>query len=171
MAIYKVVGIGQLGKFFDEKSYFDVINYIADPDSAAFTGGAGITSIDSAANEMQATAAAFGKNSGKRLRHSVLSFDDRENITPDMANKFAQEIIQHYAPEYQIAYAVHTNTDDVHIHFVMNHISYVDGHRYAGKKQDYYAFQRHMKEVTQLPILLSKDHSSALPDSAQNEIS
>lgn len=160
MATYKVIGLGQPGKFFDVNSYQDAISYITNPSKAAYIGGAGITSIDSAAKEMAQIANIFGKTSGKKLRHSVLSFGENEAVTPKMADSYAREIIQYYAPEYQIVYAVHENTDDLHIHFVMNHISFVDGHRYAGKKQDYYAFQRHMKQVTHLPILLSKDKAS-----------
>lgn len=160
MATYKVIGIGQSGKFFDENSYQDAISYIANPSKAAYVGGAGVTSIATAAQEMAQTAALFGKTSGKKLRHSVLSFSENEAVTPEMANNFAQKIIQYYTLEYQIVYAVHTNKKSPHIHFVMNHISFIDGHRYAGKKQDYYAFQKHMKQVTHMPILLSKDKVS-----------
>lgn len=157
MAVYNVIGVGQPGKFFDDNSYKDALHYIFDPSKAAFVGGSGITTINSAANEMLDTAIAFGKNSGKRLRHSVLSFNEGEQVVPAMADKFAQEIILHYAPKYQIAYAVHNNTENPHIHFVMNQISFMDGRRYDGKRKDYHAFQRYMRQVTHLPVLLSKD--------------
>ena len=157
MATYKVIGIGEHGKFFDNHAYQDAVHYIFNPDKASYIGGTGVSSMSTAAEEMQKTAVNFGKDCGKRLRHSVLSFDEKEHISPEQAKEFADKIIQHYAPEYQILYSVHTNTDNPHIHFVMNQISFVDGHRYAGKKQDYYAFHRYMKRVTHLPILLSKD--------------
>lgn len=162
MATYKVIGIGQRGKFFDDRAYQDAASYIFNPSKASFIGGAGISSAYTAAEEMRETAIEFGKNKGKRIRHSVLSFDDRDHVTPEQANDYALQIIQHYAPEYQIIYSVHTNTDNPHIHFVMNQISHVDGHRYAGKKRDYYDFQRHMKRVTHLPILLSKDKGESV---------
>lgn len=159
MATYKVIGIGKHGKFFDNHAYQDAIYYIFNPDKASYIGGAGISSMSTAAEEMQKTAIDFGKDCGKRLRHSVLSFDENEHISPEQANEFADKIIQHYASQYQIVYSVHTNTNNPHIHFVMNQISFIDGHRYAGKKQDYYAFRRYMKQVTHLPILLSKEKS------------
>ena len=160
MANYTVIGVGQHKKFFDENTYHDVTNYIFNPEKAAYIGGAGISSSQTAAEEMQAVAVKFGKDKGKRVRHSVLSFDEREHVTAVQANKYAQEIIQHYSSEYQIAYAVHTNTDNVHIHMVMNQVSYLDGHRYEGKKKDYYDFKKHMGHVTHLPIILSKDKYS-----------
>lgn len=157
MATYRVCGVGQPGKYFDDRVYNDTINYVFDPDSAAYIGGAGIQSLPLAAEEMRRTAVSFGKDKGKRVRHSVLSFDESESVTPEQANGYAREIIQHYAPEYQIVFAVHTNTDNVHVHFVMNQVAHTDGHRYEGKKKDFYDFRRHMARVTHLPILLVKD--------------
>ena len=153
MANYKVVGIGEHGKFFDDNAYSSATDYIFNPEKAAYVGGCNLTSTQTAAQDMQQTALAFGKNKGKRVRHSVVSFDTRENVTPAQANEYAQGIIGHYAPDYQVAYAVHDNTDDLHIHLVMNQISFVDGHRYQGKKQDYYAFIKHIKNVTHLPVI------------------
>lgn len=156
MAYYKVVGVGQRDKYFDENSYQSVLNYIFNPDKAVYAGACNITSPELAAQEMEQVAINFNKNSGKHLRHSVLSFNQDEDISPEMAAEFAPRLCQHYAPEYQIVYAVHSNTDRVHIHFVMNQISCLDGHRYRGQKKDYYDFQKYMKIVTHLPIHLVK---------------
>ena len=153
MATYKVTGIGEHRKFFDDNSYIDCINYIFNPQKAAYIGGCNVSSAQMAALEMEQTAIAFNKNSGKRIRHSIVSFTQQEHITPEQANSYAQKIIQHYAREYQIVYAVHTNTDEVHIHLAMNQISYLDGHRYEGKKKDYYDFLQHIRCVTHLPVI------------------
>lgn len=154
MTIYSVIGVGEHHKFFDANSYHDAIRYISQNGTAPYVGGANITSMETAATEMKATATAFGKDSGKRLRHSVVSFDQSEGITPEQAHAYGQQIIQYYAPEYQIAYAVHTNTENPHIHLVMNQVSYVDGHRYRGDKADYYSFKRHIQSVTHRPVML-----------------
>ena len=160
MATYNVAGLGQKGKYHDANAYCDTIHYITNPTKARYVGYSGVTSIAAAPAEMEMIANTFGKNSGKRVRHSILSFCPEENITPTLADCYAQGILQHYAPEYQIVYAVHENTQNVHIHFVMNMISYVDGHRYAGKKKDYYGFIRHMRDITGLPIVsISKANS------------
>lgn len=159
MAIYEVVGIGEHGKYFDKNSYRDAINYISRNNTIAYTGGENVASIKTAALEMEKLSASFHKDSGKRIRHSVLSYDKNEQVTPEMADLFAKEIIQHYAPEFQIVYAVHEDTEHVHTHFVMNQVSYQDGHRYAGKKKDYYAFINHIRHVTHLPVITT--HSSS----------
>lgn len=156
MATYRIVGVGEHGKYFDGNAYHDLNAYIFNPEKAAFVGGTGVTSAETAAEEMQQVARTFGKDKGKRVRHSVLSFSEKENVTPEQADSFAKEIIQFYAPEFQITYAVHENTDDTHIHLLMNQISYQDGHRYEGKKKDYYDFMKHIKSVTHFPVIPGK---------------
>ena len=89
---------------------------------------------------MNIVAILYGKNHGVRLRHSVLSFEEKEHISHSVANMIADSIALYYASEYQIVYAVHEDTDTVHIHFVMNQVSYTDGHKYSGSKQKYYDF-------------------------------
>lgn len=158
MANYEVIGVGEHGKYFDENAYHDLINYIFRKDHAIYCNGYGFTSFSSAADEMQAVARKFNKDSGKRVRHSVLSFSEWENskITPVTAYNIGLRLCQFYAPEYQIAFAVHNNTEQLHIHFVMNQISYVDGHRYGGKKHDFYEFKKFAHQVTGLPIIYVK---------------
>ena len=153
MAKYKVAGIGEKAKFFDDRAYENTIHYICDPRKAKYTGGSGVSSIQAAADEMQQVAKHFGKDCGKRVRHSILGFDPTEQVTPEMADAFAQRIIQHYADQYQIVYGVHTDTDVTHIHFLMNQVSFTDGHRYLGKRKDYHQFLSHIRKVTHLPVL------------------
>ena len=153
MSTYKVAGRGEKNKFFDETAYRSAVNYILDLVKAVYTGGCNISSVQLAAQEMEETAMEFGKEDGKKVRHSVLSFSEDEHITPEQANRFANEIVKYYAQEHQVVYAVHANTDDVHIHFVMNHISCADGHRYQGKKADYFGFMNHIKQVTHFPVI------------------
>lgn len=69
-----------------------------------------------------------------------------------------------YADTYQIVYAVHEDAAHLHIHFVMNMISYLDGKRYAGKKKDFYDYQNYLQgaaEVFGTYIIRVKDDYSS----------
>lgn len=103
--------------------------------------------VDYAASEMNDVAAAYGKDSGLRLRHSVLSFAPDEEIAEIEAAEIAQRAMDYYSEQYQIVAAIHEDSDDPHVHFVMNQVSYKDGSRYRGKKDDYYRFQHHLKDI------------------------
>lgn len=156
MVNYKVVGCGDKDKYTDPQAYRDTINYIANPQKAQFVGAFGVSSITTAAEEMQAAAVGFGKDKGKRVRHSVMSFSEDEAVTADEVFEYAKRCAEFYADRFQIAFAVHGNTDNAHAHFVMNMTSYVDGRRYDGSHKDYNAFLKHIERVTGRPVISVK---------------
>ena len=146
MAILKII-TGD-GNYRDPQAYQDVIHCCL---SAEKTPSRLVNSpnlnLYRAVEQMEDTAEAFHQNKGTRLRHFVLCFDDRENITLEKAQKIAIRAMRHYQSDYQILSAVHENTDHIHIHFVMNRISYLDGSRYQGKKRDFHQFQNHLRRI------------------------
>ena len=146
MAIYKVAGIGEYHKFFDDNSYVDCIRYITR--GTNYVGGYNVPSIPFAPATMEGTALKFGKLWGKRIRHSILSFSRNECTDPDVVFKAAAEIAKFYKEQYEIVYAVHTNTDNLHIHFVMNMVSFTTGYKYRGKKKDLYDFMGAIARIT-----------------------
>ena len=146
MAIYRV--INSAGKYHDSSSYQDVIRYAASPEKTkpdGIFGGAVLPEI--AADAMEGVTRAYHKDSGVRLRHSVLSFSPTENVSIEDTKAIAREAIKYYENDYQIIAVVHEDTDHPHIHFVMNTVSYQDGSKYRGKKKDYYAFHRYMNKL------------------------
>ena len=95
---------------------------------------------------MNRLARCFGQNHGIRLRHWIISFYPNELTLPEIA-AFARQACAFYAGKYQIVYAVHEDVPHPHIHFVMNYISYLDGSRYRGDKQDYWAYIKELKSI------------------------
>lgn len=152
---YSVTGIGERKKFFDDDARRDSIKYICNPQKAVYTGCRNVSCVKNAAEEMKKTAQSFGKDSGKRIRHSIISFDENSGVTEEEARDCAEKIVSYYS-DYQTVYAVHGNTDNVHVHFVMNQVSCTDGHRYQGKKSDFYGFLQHVKDVTHRPVIYVK---------------
>lgn len=68
-------------------------------------------------------------------------------MTANEVAHIADQVAGHYSDRHQIVYAVHEDTDHPHAHFVMNQVSFRDGRHYYGTKQDYYAFQEHIKKI------------------------
>ena len=42
---------------------------------------------------------------------------------------------------YQCVYAVHEDTYNMHVHFVFNPVSFVNGHKYSGTKEEHKALK------------------------------
>lgn len=148
MAVFKVIGCGEDGKYMDVDCRKDVIGYClqAAKTTHGFIGGMSVNP-ENAAAEMSILAGLYYQERGLRLRHWIISFDESEISDPQIADQFARRTIPYYGSTYQIIYAVHEDTDQIHIHFVMNMISYQDGRRYRGVKKDYYDYLRILNEI------------------------
>lgn len=136
------------GKYQDKTAHTDILKYCTNP-SKTPNGLIGGRNIDTnyAVEEMETVAHVFGKTSGTKLRHSILSFPPEENMTANEVAHIADQVAGYYSDRYQIVYTVHEDKDHLHAHFVMNHVSFRDGRHYHGTKQDYYAFQEHIKKI------------------------
>ena len=124
----------------DAESRDTMISYILQPDKTpgGFIGCIGVDP-ENIANSMRETAASFKKDSGVRLRHMILSFSPSELRNPKTAYQIGCDVMAHIYGKYQTAFAVHQDADNLHIHFVFNSVSYLDGHRYYGKWGEYHA--------------------------------
>ena len=148
MATFTIVGTGEENKYCDDNALRDVINYITRgyqlPDN--MIGAYGVTK-NYAALEMELVSRAYLKYSNCRLRHWVVSFSEEDNITLEEVWQIADKSAAFYKSRYQIIYAIHTDTDNIHVHFVMNRISYRDGKVYAGKYSDFYDYKNHLAKL------------------------
>lgn len=137
MAIFKIMN-GK-GKYHDAKALFDVSRYILKPCKTRheYTGGVHVDMSDPASS-MNAVAEQYKKCRGVRLWHIIVSFTDDECPSPIVADAIGMEIIEWIGEEYQAIYAVHEDSDEIHLHIVFNSVSHVDGHKYYGRKLDYY---------------------------------
>lgn len=120
MAVFTVIHAP--GKYHDPRVYYDLINYVLNPvKSPNFCAGSCGVSLNQAAFEMSCLSQLWNKNRGLHLRHMVLSFDPIEEITPHMAYQIGMQAIEYYGDCYQILFAVHENTDHLHIHMITSY--------------------------------------------------
>lgn len=147
MAIYKVVN--ESGRYRDINVFRDVISYITSEEKVSSDGViGGAVQPETAEIAMENIVHKFHTEKGLKLRHSVLSFDPNEPISPRQAKEIARKCIKYYETDYQILAAVHEDKEHLHIHFVMNTTNYHTGQKYHGDKRDYYGFLSYMNRVT-----------------------
>ena len=85
--------------------------------------------ISRADEQMVLVKECYNKTSRRMMRHFIVSFED--DISPYDAYILGYRIAAYYAGRYQIVFGVHEDTDNPHIHFVFNTVSFVDGHKYS----------------------------------------
>ena len=79
--------------------------------------------------EFEATKAAHGKMDGINFYQYVQSFSPAENITPRQAHEVAKEFAMRAWPGSEILVTTHCDAQHIHSHFVINSVSFVDGHK------------------------------------------
>ncbi|MBR6617249.1 MAG: relaxase/mobilization nuclease domain-containing protein [Oscillospiraceae bacterium] len=132
----------------------NVVNYIVHGHSI-ITGGFNICP-ECALEQMQIVKNYYGKTGGNGLVHFIVSFN--RNVYSIMyAEKSARKIAKYYADRYQILYAVHaeprTNSRGevvnlLHVHLLMNSVSFVDGSEYQDNIKEAKKFAKHIAEMT-----------------------
>ena len=148
MATFKVIGKGADGKYFDDLALKDVINYVLNPQKTkSHLAGAYGVQIEFAAQQMEFVSRAYNNYDKLRLRHFIISFADSDCILPCDAIYIAQRAAEFCASRYQIIFGIHEDADHLHVHFVMNQVSYMDGRKYSGSKKEHYDFVNYMKDV------------------------
>lgn len=94
--------------------------------------------IDTAIQEMQATKELYGKTKGRTYKHFVQSFPPDENITPEQAHQIAREFVEQCPlfSDFEVVFATHVDKEHVHSHFVVNSVSFKDGHKFQMSRKD-----------------------------------
>ncbi len=111
-------------------------------------GGSGVD-MKCAAESMKQVRRKFNKVGKTQLRHSIITFDKNEATNPHMVKRIADKISFEIGKTYQNVYAVHENTENLHIHLVMNTVSHIDGHRYYGSRREFHNDLCMMQNVVQ----------------------
>lgn len=112
----------------------ECIKYVLNPEKSYpwLKGGHGVR-LETAAEDMRTVQVLKGQEAGRGYIHYVLSLN--EEISHDDIINIADSCINYYR-EYQTVWEVHTNTDHLHVHFVMNTVNYKTGKKFSQSKAD-----------------------------------
>ena len=110
----------------------NVIHYVLD--KAVVRGGYAVDCGSYAALEqMLFVKQAFHKTDALQLKHFFITFADNEMDLTDFDELLRLGLaVGQCFKEYQMVYGVHLDGSHVHMHFVMNTTSFVDGYQYSG---------------------------------------
>lgn len=146
MAVF--LTINQKEKYHDANAKRDVIRYILNEEKMpnGYFGSMGVNPLNPALS-MQAVSSFYGKENGVQIRHFSISFDKSEISDPVIVNAIANELMAYIGKCYQVVYAVHENTEQLHFHMAFNPVNHITGERYRGNKSEYYALLNMIKSI------------------------
>lgn len=87
----------------------------------------------------------YGGKVCRRIYHYMLSFPHSMDDA-NCANLAAAEVADIFSGEYQVYYGVHEDTKNLHIHYAINSVSYVDGKKWHKSKKEMEELEAWMKE-------------------------
>ena len=126
--LYQALRYTEQDEKTDEKKYVSGVNC-----SAAF-----------AYREMVAVKQRFGERGKVIAYHGYQSFKTGE-VTPDEAHQIGIETARRmWGKDFQVLVTTHLNTDNLHNHFVVNSVSFRDGHKFRNSIEQH----RELREVS-----------------------
>ena len=127
--------------YYGEQTLYNVLNYVlrsGDIDGLA-------VDPEHAFSQMLLTKRIWNKMAGRQIRHFIVSFSPNESLSPEEAKLYGYQIARYYADQYQIVFGLHYDTQNLHLHFAFNTVSYQDGKMYSGGRRDYYSLIQHIQ--------------------------
>ena len=116
------------------------IGYITDPKKAAIVSVKNLFDDEDYAKQFEETAGRFGKDEKydeRKYYHFKLSCARKDNVTPEKAHAYAEEIAEAFFKNYECVIATHTDTRTVHSHIIVNAVDPLTGKKLQFSKQDY----------------------------------
>ena len=109
-----------------------------------YVGCRHISDISHATDEMMQIKEFYGKLDGRVATHGIISLDASESDSKNAAKlmELLNELMESIFHKHQVVYAVHTNTENLHIHFIINTVG-LDGKKIHMDK----SFMRQVMEV------------------------
>lgn len=116
------------------------IAYVTDEKKAKIVSVRNLFEDEDYAKQFDETANRFGKGDKfdeRKYYHCKLSCARQDNISPEKAHAYAEELVAKLFQNYECVIATHTDTQTVHSHIIVNAVDPITGKKLQFNKQDY----------------------------------
>lgn len=116
------------------------IDYITREDKAAFVSVRNLFEDEDYAEQFADTLRRFNKGKKfdeRKYYHFKLSCARKDNVSPEQAHLYAQELAAILFPDDECVIATHTDTKTVHSHIIVNAVNPITGKKLRFTKSDY----------------------------------
>ena len=116
------------------------IAYVTDEKKAKIVTVRNLFEDEDYAKQFEETASRFGKGDKfdeRKYYHRKLSCARQDNVSPEKAHAYAEELVAKLFQNYECVIATHTDTQTVHGHIIVNAVDPITGKKLQFSKQDY----------------------------------
>ena len=126
------------------------ISYITNPKKAAYVSSRNLFEDEDYAEQFEQTAKRFGKAdkfNERKYYHFKLSCARRDNVSPEQAHRYAEEVAEKLFNDCECVVATHTDTQTVHSHIIVNAVHPITGKKLQFSQKDYVAMKDEVNRI------------------------
>lgn len=106
------------------------------------------TNPDIALKEMAVLKKLHGKEEGRLYKQFMFSFDSEiDGLRREQIKEIGYRIGQYYADNYQIIGAVHFDTNNIHIQYMLNTVNARNGKKFSQSPQDVREYKKYINTI------------------------
>ena len=109
---------------------------------------------------MNATKNLYEKTEGITYHHIIQSFKPGE-ITPEKAHQIGTELAEKQFKNHEVLIATHKDKEHIHNHFIINSVSFKDGHKLISNKESLREIKRENNRICEREHLLTIENPYA----------
>lgn len=134
------------GKNCGDETLKAKLDYVLNPEkiNRHLIGGNGLD-VNRAYNDMMTIQTLYGKETGRRFIHYILSYD--EDVELDVAADICEEVASYFSEDYQYIWAIHTNTNNIHMHVVINSVNVHTGKKFSQSQAELLKFRNFVNKI------------------------
>ena len=142
MAIFKLVK----NDYDTDEALENVLSYILDAEkSNGYVGGQNLI-VDNAIDNIYRERRFFCDKTQKRLYHFIISLEEYEVIAPNELYLLCYSICNYFV-EFQLVFAIHRNTENVHVHFALMPLSLTNEKKAGFDHATLYGFLEYIRNL------------------------
>jgi len=125
-----------------------IMNYV--DKKAELTSGLNVSDDKQTAMfEMQQTKEMYNKTDGRQYKHYIQSFSPKDNdkLTPEKVHELGCEWANEHFQGFEVFIATHTDREHLHNHFVVNSVSFEDGHKFQVSSKQLHDMKVHSNSI------------------------
>lgn len=128
----------------------NAITYISKPEKAAYVSVRNLFEDEDYAKQFEQTAALYGK--GKKFEerkyyHFKLSCARKDNVKPEEAHRYAEEVAEKLFGDCECVIATHTDTQTIHSHIIVNAVNPITGKKLQFSPKEYAAMKDEVNRI------------------------
>ena len=154
MAVFKIINSSYTNLDAVEKTITYITGNNTTEDKVYDVGGIGVDcyNYQNAISQYHIVKNVWNKTDKRQVLHFVVSFEEarEEWLTLSDIALLAYQIGKILSKEqFQIMWGIHTNTKHIHVHYIVNSVSYVTGSKYRLDWKENYAIFQEIQRVIQ----------------------